>query len=245
MFKKINPLIKKSTEQEKFLKIPQNYFYSLTFSKFQFSKIGLLSTAIAVIAQGVTPSPSNAFEIIPIEAVSTSLISHEYGGVGNSYDTFQINVSNYPGLNSMAQLVGFTLSLSPPSGGRPPAPPNPIIRSTQTPLGWQLSEQSRIPSYFYDGRPISIPTLTFQLINPDAGIFPGMSLAGFSLSYSNGCGVYCGQGPSQLAVISVSSVPEPLTILGSAIALGFGMILKRQLCSPSQNPNEKKLSHKS
>ncbi len=238
MFKKANPSIQKSTEKEKMLKISQNSTLFFAFSRFQYLKIELIGTAIALIFQGVITSPSNAFDIIPIEAVSTSLISHEYRGVGNSYTTFQVNVSNYPGLNPMAQLVGFTLSLNPPSVGNPPAPPFPNIRSVQTPLGWQLSEQGRIPSYFYDGRPISIPILTFQLINPNTGIVPGRSLAGFGLFYSNGCGVYCGQGPSQLSVISTTSVPEPLTIVGSAIALGFGITLKRQSRSPSQTPNE-------
>lgn len=229
MFKITNPSVQNFNKIEKKIKIQYVRFRFLIFFPFQWFKIGLINTAIALIFQGVITSPSNAFEIIPIEAVSTSLISHEYRGVGNSYTTFQVNVSNYPGLNPMAQLVGFTLSLNPPPVGNPPAPPFPNIRSVQTPLGWQFSEQGRIPSYFYDGRPISIPILTFQLINPNTGIVPGSSLAGFGLFYSNGCGVYCGQGPSQLSVISTTSVPEPFTLLGSAIALGFGITLKRQV----------------
>ncbi|PZV27392.1 MAG: hypothetical protein DCF12_04695 [Snowella sp.] len=135
----------------------------------------------------------------------------------------------------MAQLVEFTLSLSPPSGGISPAPPNPRVFSVQTPLGWQLSEISKIPSVYSDGRPILIPTLTYQVIDPTVGIFPGTSLAGFRLQYSNGCGVYCGSGPSKLSVIAVSSVPEPVTILGSAIALGFGINLKRKYAKIDSN----------
>jgi hypothetical protein len=192
-------------------------------------QIKTIITSIVILSgvQGIESSKVLAFDIVPIEAVSTTLISHEYLGVGNSYDTFQINVSNYPGLDPLAQLSGFTLSLTPPSG-RPPAPPNLRVSSVQTPLSWQLSEISYIPSVFYDGRTISIPTLTYQVIDPNVGIFPGTSLAGFGLRYSNGCGVYCGSGPSKLSVIATSSVPEPVTILGSAIALGFGINLKRK-----------------
>jgi hypothetical protein len=194
-------------------------------------QIKTIITSIVILSsvQGIEPSKVLAFDIVPIEAVSTTLISHEYRGIGNSYDTFQVNVSNYPGLDPLAQLVGFTLSLSPPSAGRPPAPPNPRVFGVGTPLGWQLSEISYIPSIFSDGRPISIPTLTYQAIDPTVGILAGTSLAGFSLYYSNGCGVYCGSGPSKLSVIATSSVPEPVTILGSAIALGFGINLKRKL----------------
>jgi hypothetical protein len=194
-------------------------------------QIKTIITSIVILSgiQGIEPSKVLAFDIIPIKDVSTTLISHTYMGTGSSYDTFQVNVSNYPDLDPLAQLVGFTLSLSPPSAGRPPAPPNPRVSNAGTPLGWQLSEISYIPSVFYDGRTISIPTLTYQVIDPNMGIFAGTSLAGFSLRYSNGCGVYCGTGPSKLSVIAVSSVPEPVTILGSAIALGFGINLKRKL----------------
>lgn len=228
----------RSRSKESFLTINQNSSIFFKMLEFPLVKIGLIPTVVATCFQCLNVSQVEAFEIIPIEAVSTSLISHEYRGLGNSYDTFQVNVSNSPGLNPMAQLVGFTLSLNPPLSGNPPAPPFPNIRSTQTPLGWQLSEQGRISSYFYDGRPISIPTLTFQLINPNTGIFPGASLAGFGLFYSNGCGVYCGQGPSQLAVVSTTSVPEPLTLLGSTIALGFGVALKRKLIPSMSQPQK-------
>ena len=211
-------------------KFPKNI--EINASKSRQIKTIISSIVILFGLQGMETAKVLAFDIVPIEAVSTTPISHEYLGVGNSYDPFQVNVSNYPGLDSLAQLVGFTLSLSPPSAGRPPAPPNPRVFTAETPLGWQLSEISYIPSIFYDGRTISIPILTYQVIDPNVGILAGTSLAGFSLRYSNGCGVYCGSGPSKLSIIATSSVPEPVTILGSAIALGFGINLKRKLAKP-------------
>jgi hypothetical protein len=143
----------------------------------------------------------------------------------------------------MAKLVGFTLSFTP--FGSPPSPPAPSISVIGTPSGWQLSEIGQIPNYFCGGGPpfgkpycvtISIPTLTFQSIDPNAGILPGTSLDGFRIFGNTTCGIYCGDSLSR-SVIAVSSapVPEPVTILGSAIALGFGINLKRKYSKIDSN----------
>jgi hypothetical protein len=140
----------------------------------------------------------------------------------------------------MTKLMGFTVSFTPV--GSPPAPPNPRILSSVTPLGWKLGATGQVPNYFCGGGPpfgqpycvtISIPTLTFQAIDPNAGILPGNSLEGFRVAYNTGCGIYC-RGLRQ-SVIAVSSVPEPVTILGSAIALGFGINLKRKYAKIDSN----------
>jgi hypothetical protein len=101
-------------------KFPKNI--EINASKSRQIKTIISSIVILFGLQGMETAKVLAFDIVPIEAVSTTPISHEYLGVGNSYDTFQVNVSNYPGLDSLAQLVGFTLSLSPPSAGRIPSP---------------------------------------------------------------------------------------------------------------------------
>lgn len=226
------------------------FFKNNIINQSKFRQIKTIVTSLLIISgvQGIDSPKALAFDIIPIDAVSTSLISSEYFGLGNYYDTFQVNVSNEPESDPTAKLFGFTLSFTPI--GFPPAPPFPQIfpeggidpsgdfdTSLKTPLGWQLTEISQIPNYFcsesFWGDPycatILIPTLTFQSIQPMAGISPGMSLGGFGVAYYTGCGIYC--SVLQRSVISVKSVyhvPEPVTILGSAIALGFGITLKRK-----------------
>lgn len=205
----------------------------------KFRQIKTIVTSLLIISgvQGIDSSKVLAFGIIPIDAVSTSLISSEYFGLGESYDTFQVNVSNEPESDPMAKLVGFTLSFTPI--GSPPSPPFPQIfpegwpylsdyynTSLKTPLGWQMIEISQISHYFCSSHcaTILIPTLTFQAIDPRAGISPGTSLGGFGVAYDTGCGIYCHR--LERSVIAVSSVPEPVTILGAVIALGFGITFK-------------------
>ena len=198
-------------------------------------QIKTIITSIVILSgvQGIEPSKVLAFDIIPIEAVSTSTTSLQSLGLGNYLETFQVEVRHDPELDPMAKLVGFTVSFTP--FGIPPSPPRPSVLVTGTPSGWQVSETGQIPNYFCGGGPpfgkpycvtISIPTLTFQAIAPNAGIVPGVSLDGFGVSYNTGCGLYCRN--LEKSVIAVSSVPEPVTILGSAIALGFGINLKRK-----------------
>ena len=217
-----------SAKEEKLLK-------NIKINEPKSRQIKTIITSIFILAgiQELDSSKVLAFDIIPIEAVSTSVTNSQYGGLGDYIDTFQVNVSKSPGLDSMTKLMGFTVSFTPV--GSPPAPPNPRILSSVTPLGWKLGATGQVPNYFCGGGPpfgkpycvtISIPTLTFQAIDPNTGILPGNSLEGFRVAYNTGCGIYCG-GLRQ-SVIAVSSVPEPVTILGSAIALGFGINLKRK-----------------
>ncbi len=217
--------------------------------KFRQSLKVLLGILTISAIQAIAIPKTLAFDIIPLDAVSTRTTSGQYFGLGNYWETFEVNVSNEPESNPMAKLVGFTLSFTPI--GFPPSPPFPQIfpgggidpsgdfdTSLKTPLGWQLIEMSQIPHYFcsdsFFGDPycakILIPTLTFQAINPIAGISLGKSLGGFGVGYNTGCGIYCfGLERSVISAKSVYHAPEPVTILGSAIALGFGISLKRKL----------------
>jgi len=184
--------------------------------------------------QGIEPSKVLAFDVIPLEAVSTTILSSiEFPPHTVWNDTFQVNVSDYSGLDSMAKLVGFTVLFTPLSPDF--VIPKPIIYTVGTPLGWELSETGSVPQEFcarrFGGLPplcetVLLPTLTFQTMDLDYGVSPGKYLDGFSVGYGQRCGVYpC---VLQQSVIAVSSVPEPVTILGSAIALGFGINLKRK-----------------
>jgi hypothetical protein len=208
---------------------------NIKINKSKSRQIKTIITSIVILSgvQGIQPSKVLSFDIIPIEAVSTPTTSLQSLGLGNYLETFRVEVSNEPELNPMTKLVGFTVSFTP--FGIPPSPPAPSISVTGTPSGWQVSETGQIPNYFCGGGPpfgkpycvtISIPTLTFQAITPNAGIMAGVSLDGFGVSYNTGCGLYCRS--LEKSVIAVSSVPEPVTILGSAIALGFGINLKRK-----------------
>ena len=200
-------------------------------------QIKTIITSIVILSgvQGIEPSKVLAFDIIPIEAVSTSTTSLQSLGLGNYLETFEVEVRHDPELDPMAKLVGFTVSFTP--FGIPPSPPAPSISVTGTPSGWQVSETGQIPNYFCGGGPpfgkpycvtISIPTLTFQAITPNAGIMAGVSLDEFGVSYNTGCGLYCRSLEKSVIVVSSAPVPEPVTILGSAIALGFGINLKRK-----------------
>ncbi len=220
----------------------RDFSKNIRANKPRFGQINAIATSIFMLAgiQELDSSKVLAFDIIPLEAVSTSVTNSQYGGLGDYLDTFQVNVSKSPGLDSMTKLIGFTVSFTPV--GSPPAPPNPRILSSATPLGWKLGATGQVPNYFCGGGPpfgqpycvtISIPTLTFQAIDPNAGILPGNSLEEFRVAYNTGCGIYCG-GLRQ-SVIAVSSVPEPVTILGSAIALGFGITLKRKYSKTNSN----------
>jgi hypothetical protein len=226
------------------------FFKNSIINQSKIRQIKTIITSIVILSgvQGIEPSKVLAFDVIPLDTVSTRTTSGQYFGLGNYFETFQVEVSNKPESNPMAKLVGFTLSFTPI--GFPPSPPFPQIfpeggidpsgdfdTSLKTPLGWQLIEMSQIPHYFcsdsFFGDPycatILIPTLTFQSIQPIAGISPGRSLGGFGVAYNTGCGIYCvGLQRSVISVKSVYHAPEPVTILGSAIALGFGITLKRK-----------------
>jgi hypothetical protein len=220
----------------------RDFSKNIRANKLRFGQINAIITSIVILAgvQGIHSSNVLAFDIIPLDAVSTITTSSQNFGFGRYSETFQVEVSNEPELDPMTKLVGFTVSFTP--FGIPPSPPAPSISVIGTPFGWQVSEIGQIPNYFCGGGPpfgepycvtISIPTLTFQAIAPNAGIVPGVSLDGFGVSYNTGCGVYCRS--LEKSVIAVSSVPEPVTILGSAIALGFGINLKRKYAKIDSN----------
>ena len=222
----------------------EDFSKNITTNKRRFRQIKTIVTSIFILAgiQGVDSSNVLAFDVIPLEAVSTSVTDSQYGGLGDYVDIFQVNVEESPGLDSMTKLVGFTVSFTPV--GSPPAPPNPQIFSAAPPLGWELTETGQVPNYFCGGGPpfgkpycvtISIPTLTFQAITLMTGIFPGNSLGGFRVAYNTGCGIYCGGLRQSVIAVSSAPVPEPVTILGSAIALGFGITLKRKHSKTDRN----------
>jgi hypothetical protein len=199
--------------------------------------IKTIATSIFILSvvQGIEPSKVLAFDVIPIEAVSTTVNSpilppgsfHIY-----TYD-FQVNVSNYPELDPMAKLVEFTVLFARTKGNYHPGGTQPVSKIS-APSNWQLSEIGQATPDLCVGDPKAncylSPTVTFQATNPNAGISPGTSLEGFHVTYNTACGIYCsplGSNPSVIAVSSVP-VPEPVTILGSAIALGFGITVKRK-----------------
>jgi hypothetical protein len=138
----------------------------------------------------------------------------------------------------MAKLVGFTVLFARTKGNYDPGGTQ-RIRNVSAPSNWQLSEIGQVPPDLCVDDPKAdcyrSPTVTFQATNPNAGISPGTSLDGFSLTYDTVCGIYCDPiGPSVIAVSS-TPVPEPVTILGSAIALGFGITLKRKYSKTHSN----------
>jgi hypothetical protein len=191
------------------------------------------------VVQGIEPSKVLAFDVIPIEAVSTTVNSPiipipPVGSRIYTYD-FQVNVSNYPELHPMAKLVGFTVLFTRTEGNYYPG--TQIVSNISAPSNWQLSEIGQVPPDLCVGKPYCYgsPTVTFQVTNPNAGISPGTSLEGFHVTYNALCGIYCRPLGSNPSVIAVSSVPEPVTILGSAIALGFGINLKRKYSKIDSN----------
>ncbi|WP_250122144.1 PEP-CTERM sorting domain-containing protein [Chroococcidiopsis sp. CCMEE 29] len=138
---------------------------------------------------------------------------------------FDAIVSDAPQLDPNLRLTNFSVKALydnyiggsvPPNAppGFPETYPVSILNAFAAP-GWQVAE-------------INPSSLSFQSLTPENGIAPGDFLRGFEVALETSRPSI--QRAVFLEVTSVSStpVPEPSTILGLGMALGFGALFKRE-----------------
>lgn len=123
---------------------------------------------------------------------------------------FKVNVSNIPPLASNLRLTDFTAQVSDTILGLDRA----SIRWGSAP-GWQLVSSNNVAG-----------NASFRALSSNSGIAPGSFLDGFLVV---GLGVdLLADAKVNITKVSSTAVPEPLTIFGSGLALGFGVLMERQ-----------------
>jgi hypothetical protein len=136
---------------------------------------------------------------------------------------FDAIVSDAPQLDPNLRLTNFSVKAL--YASFPETYPVSILNAFAAP-GWQVAEINR-------------SSLSFQSLTPENGIAPGDFLRGFEVAL--GTSRPSIQRAVFLEVTSVSStpVPEPSTILGLGIALGFGALFKREYLRNQQKAKQK------
>ena len=193
----------------------------------------LLFSVLLVTSAGVTAKEAFAFsftegnlssavntENIPLSAVNAEVTSATPGfpDIISTYLDFKVNVFNNPPLDPNLRLTDFTAQLYYTDICIPSFEYCDVDRATfrwTSAPGWRVTSTDNIAGNAY-----------FEALDATNGIKPGSFLGGFQ---ATGIGtdlvVY---GKIKITSVSTTAVPEPLTILGSVAALGFGAYAERK-----------------
>lgn len=139
---------------------------------------------------------------------------------------FDVIVSSTPELDSNLRLTGFSIQ-APDFNNQGPGFPNgfpvPIVNAFAAP-GWQVAE-------------ITPTSSSFQALGSEDGIAPGDFLRGFEVTLNTSIPTL--ERSVDLEVTSVTSVPEPSSILGLGVALGFGGWFQQKYSRNQQKAKQK------
>lgn len=191
----------------------------------------LLFSALLVTSAGVTATEAFAFSLtegnppsavtdnIPLSAVNAEVTSaYPYVPFISTSLNFKVNVSNIPPLDPNLRVTSFTAQLYYSDTCLPSLNPCDVDRATfswTSAPGWRVSSQDNIAGTAY-----------FEALDATNGIKSGSFLDGFN---TKGIGIdLMLNGRIKITSVSTTTVPEPLTILGSVAALGFGAYAERK-----------------